>query len=88
MDLKAEDVKAFSSKYVSKSGVVFRLVEMPHNLYRCVFGISKAIVTGTRLQVEINRAIDASDEKNRARITALFNRFIRFYKDHWVKVVE
>ena len=42
INIKAEDVKVLSDKYISKSGVVFRLVEMPFGPFRRVLGISKA----------------------------------------------
>ena len=83
--MKADDVKAFSDKYISRSGVVFRLVSIPyHNFGFFAFGISRAKLNGDHLQVEIERAINILDEKEKAKVTDLFNRFVRFYKDHWV----
>ena len=88
MGIKAEDIKALSNKYISSSGVAFRLVEMPFGYVGLLWGISKSRLIGAHLQIDITRTCGIADEKRRSEITALFNRFIRFYKAHWVEVAE
>ena len=77
-----------SEKYTSRSGATFCLVEM-QAVPDLILGISKAkLEESLHLKIEITRSCVATDVKDRAKITALFDRFVRFYKAHWVEVAE
>ena len=80
--------KRLSDRYKSCSGATFCLVEMQVG-GALVLGISKATLEeNAHLKIEMNRACDATYAEDRAEVIALFDRFVRFYKDHWVEVVE